>query len=252
MIRTAILGASGYVGAELLRLCAGHPELRPARLFGDSQAGAALAEVHPHLAPAYPDLAVERFVSEALDRIDLVFAALPHGHSQAIAPEVLDRGIPFVDLGADFRLDGIGFKTWRDFGIFDRVEQHIKRGFHEYGAGATTQRGFDGIVHDLWRPIAQEFDDYVAAPKDNFYRSLHTAVLDTTGKTLEIQIRTWEMHEHAEYGIAAQSPEVELDAEIGQQRDALVCKHHFADCQSEPPPNRSHVLFRVQNSASWE
>ncbi len=60
-----------------------------------------------------------------------------------------------------------------------------------------------GIVHNLWRPIPGEFDDYVANPKDNFYRSLHTAVHDAEGKTVEVQIRTWEMHEDAEYGIAA-------------------------------------------------
>lgn len=60
-----------------------------------------------------------------------------------------------------------------------------------------------GIIHSQWRPIPGEFDDYIAAPKDNFYRSLHTAVIYQDGKTLEIQIRTPEMHQNAEYGIAA-------------------------------------------------
>jgi GTP pyrophosphokinase len=60
-----------------------------------------------------------------------------------------------------------------------------------------------GIIHTHWRPIPQEFDDYIAAPKDNFYQSLHTAVLYDDGKALEVQIRTPEMHQNAEYGIAA-------------------------------------------------
>jgi N-acetyl-gamma-glutamyl-phosphate reductase len=113
MVRIALLGASGFVGAELLRLCDGHEALAPARLFGDSQAGVPLADVHPHLALAYPDLTVERFDTQALDGIELVFAALPHGKSQEIASEIIARGIPFVDLGADFRLnDAVAYQRW--------------------------------------------------------------------------------------------------------------------------------------------
>ena len=113
MIRTAILGASGYVGGELLRLIAGHPELSAARLFGDSKAGHAVGEVHPHLAAAFPDAAIERFEESALDDVDLVFAALPHGHSQRIAGAILEPGVPFVDLGADFRLDDAAtYERW--------------------------------------------------------------------------------------------------------------------------------------------
>src|SRR4051812_6069509 len=104
MIRVAILGASGFVGAELLRLCAQHPHLRPTELFGSSQAGQRLADIHPQLALAYPNSAVNSYAASALDEVDLVFAALPHGQSQALAPDILARGIPFVDLGADFRL----------------------------------------------------------------------------------------------------------------------------------------------------
>ena len=112
MIRTAILGASGYVGGELLRLIAAHPKLAPAKLYGDSKAGHEVGAVHPHLAAAYPRGIVEKF-DGSLDEVDLVFAALPHGHSQKLAAGIVESGIPFVDLGADFRLgDPSAYERW--------------------------------------------------------------------------------------------------------------------------------------------
>jgi N-acetyl-gamma-glutamyl-phosphate reductase len=112
-IKVGILGASGFVGAELLRLCADHPELEAVKLFGDSQAGSPLETVHPHLALAYPGAAVERFGDSGLDGLDLLFAALPHGQSQKLAPEIVGRNLAFVDLGADFRLrDADVYQRW--------------------------------------------------------------------------------------------------------------------------------------------
>jgi len=86
-----------------------------------------------------------------------------------------------------------------------------------------------GVVHGLWRHIAKEFDDYIAAPKDNFYRSLHTAVLGPEARPLEIQIRTREMHRHSELGVASHwrykehaRYDAALETRIGWMRQLLA------------------------------
>lgn len=103
MIRAAILGASGYVGGELMRLLAAHPGFEVVRAFGASAAGKPISDLHPHLGLAYGDQAFDAWDPALLDGCNLVFAALPHGESQKLVDAI--GGRKFVDLGADFRLN---------------------------------------------------------------------------------------------------------------------------------------------------
>ena len=113
MIRAAILGASGYVGGELMRLIANHPAMEVGIAFGASNAGQRVATVHPHLALAYPDMSFAALDPRLLNDSDLILTALPHGETQRLADELLGPGIPLVDLGADFRLDSAEeFERW--------------------------------------------------------------------------------------------------------------------------------------------
>jgi len=113
MIRAAILGASGYVGGELMRLIAHHPAIEVGVTFAASNAGQAASAVHPHLALAYPDMVFAGWDPALLNRCELIFAALPHGETQGLADELLAPGIPLVDLGADFRLDSAAeYERW--------------------------------------------------------------------------------------------------------------------------------------------
>lgn len=115
MTSVGIIGASGYTGVELLRLCSQHPELVVRVATGESQAGNRVADVYPSLGAAHPALAFDRFDPDAAvwDRLDLVFLALPHGASQEVVPRIGDRVGAVVDLAADFRLTDPGlYPTW--------------------------------------------------------------------------------------------------------------------------------------------
>ena len=113
MTSVGIVGASGYTGAELLRLCSQHPQLQVRVATADSQAGARVAEVYPSLAAAFPTLTLGKFDAESCDGLDLVLLALPHGASQDIVPDLTGRVGRIVDLAADFRLDDPGlYPAW--------------------------------------------------------------------------------------------------------------------------------------------
>jgi N-acetyl-gamma-glutamyl-phosphate reductase len=113
VFRVGVVGASGYAGAELLRLCHSHPDLDVAWATGDTQAGTLVAALYPSLAAAYPGLAFETFDTAKADDVDLVFLALPHGASQRLMPGLIDAAVKVVDLGADFRLrDPAVYERW--------------------------------------------------------------------------------------------------------------------------------------------
>ncbi|QEE35747.1 N-acetyl-gamma-glutamyl-phosphate reductase [Octadecabacter sp. SW4] len=107
----AILGASGYTGAELVRIIAGHPDMAIVALSADRKAGMAMGDVFPHL--RHLDLPVLQRMDEIdFSGIDLAFAALPHGLTHAFAKSMPDH-LKLVDLSADFRLrDAAAYKKW--------------------------------------------------------------------------------------------------------------------------------------------
>src|SRR6516225_5155621 len=90
-MKAGIVGASGYTGAELLRLLAGHPEFEVAAVTAHSSAGQMVGEHTPSLRAAYPGLIYEAFDPGRLDGLDLVFCALPHGESQQLVPGLRGR-----------------------------------------------------------------------------------------------------------------------------------------------------------------
>ena len=116
----AVVGASGYTGAELLRLISSHPQMTVAWASGDSQAGALARSVHPSLSAEYPDLVLvdsdPRGIVERCDGVDVVFLGLPHEASLALVPELVDRVPCVVDLSAAFRLeDASAYPRWYGF-----------------------------------------------------------------------------------------------------------------------------------------
>ncbi|PJE94975.1 N-acetyl-gamma-glutamyl-phosphate reductase [Streptomyces carminius] len=122
-VRAAVAGASGYAGGELLRLLAGHPEVEIGALTGNSNAGRRLGELQPHLAPL-ADRVLEPTTAEVLGGHDVVFLALPHGQSAAVAEQLGDE-VLVVDCGADFRL--------RDAGDWERFYGSPHAGTWPYG-----------------------------------------------------------------------------------------------------------------------
>jgi N-acetyl-gamma-glutamyl-phosphate reductase len=115
-MKCGLVGATGYLGAELLRLLADHPTFDVLTAQADSTAGAKLADIYPALAGAYRGLVVDELDIGALTGLDAVFVALPSGHSQDVVAALHTQVGLVVDLGADFRLKNADdYKVWYGF-----------------------------------------------------------------------------------------------------------------------------------------
>src|SRR5258708_4482480 len=112
-MKAGVIGASGYLGAELLGLLGTHEAIDLATAQGDSTAGTRIADVYPGLEGVYGDRTYEPFNPGALGGCDVIFVALPSGKSLGVVPELVKSGALVVDLGADFRLKNAAlYPTW--------------------------------------------------------------------------------------------------------------------------------------------
>ena len=115
-LRVAIIGASGYTGAELMRLCSRHPNFSLGYATGDTQAGTLASSLYPSITAAYPNLVFEEFDAARVDGYDLVFLGLPHEASMALTPQLEGKVGCVVDLSAAYRLrDASLYPTWYGF-----------------------------------------------------------------------------------------------------------------------------------------
>jgi GTP pyrophosphokinase len=164
----------------------------------------------------------EQYIAEAMAALTRELAAA------GVTGEVSGRPKHLYSIWNKMRVKGLDFEQLHDVRALRVIVPEVKDCYAVLGA-----------VHNLWRPIEHEFDDYISRPKENLYQSLHTAVTGPGGKTLEVQIRTEEMHRHAELGVAAHwrykeagkatRADTRFDDKIAWLRQLLAWRDEVAD-----------------------
>ncbi|MEI7611865.1 MAG: bifunctional (p)ppGpp synthetase/guanosine-3',5'-bis(diphosphate) 3'-pyrophosphohydrolase [Betaproteobacteria bacterium] len=164
----------------------------------------------------------EQFITDAVKRLREELAAVGITHA-----EIYGRPKHIYSIWNKMRKKAVDFSEVYDVRALRVIVDEVKDCY-------TTL----GLVHNIWTPISKEFDDYISNPKGNNYRSLHTAVHCPDGRSLEVQIRTHEMHKHAELGVAAHwrykegskaSSTGNYDDKIAWLRQLLTWKDEVAD-----------------------
>jgi len=145
-------------------------------------------EVYKRIAKMLDERRVEReqYIAGAMAALERELGAA------GVRAQVSGRPKHIYSIWNKMRLKGLDFEQLHDVRALRVIVPEVKDCYAALG-----------VVHNLWQPIEREFDDYISRPKENLYQSLHTAVVGPAGKTLEVQIRTEEMHRHAELGVAA-------------------------------------------------
>ncbi|HWX12909.1 MAG TPA: HD domain-containing protein, partial [Trinickia sp.] len=145
-------------------------------------------ETYKRIAKLLDEKRVERetYVASAIERLQQELAAAQ------IPAEVSGRPKHIYSIWRKMRGKALDFAELYDVRAFRVIVPDIKDCYTVLG-----------IVHNLWQPVPKEFDDYISRPKPNGYKSLHTVVIGDDGRAFEVQIRTQEMHQFAEYGVAA-------------------------------------------------
>ncbi len=163
----------------------------------------------------------ESFVGASISRLKEALAR------DGVRAEVFGRPKHIYSIWSKMQGKSLDFSRLHDVRAFRVIVDDIKACYNVLS-----------IVHDLWTPVPEEFDDYIARPKPNGYKSLHTVVEADDGRTLEVQIRTQEMHRFAEYGVAAHwrykegsaaSPDQAYDEKIAWLRQLLNWKSEMVD-----------------------
>jgi len=141
----------------------------------------------------------EAFIADAIRRLGDALARA------GIAAEVSGRPKHIYSIWNKMRVKGLDFSQLYDLRALRVIVEDVRACYAALG-----------LVHEMWTPLPEAFDDYISRPKPNGYRSLHTVVVDGDGRPFEVQIRTREMHQSAEYGMAAHWRYKEAGARGGQ------------------------------------
>lgn len=220
-IRKIILATSQDLRVIIIKLCDRLHNMRTLHFRTDVKRRATALETMNIYAPLAHRLGI-RSIKEELE--DLAFQFLdPYAYEEidkqmmlrkderealidSIKKKISDRlaqdfdPVPYID-GRVKTIYGIYKKVYRDGKDLDQI--YDKYAVRIIVNNVTECYSVLGIIHDLFSPIPNRFKDYISTPKPNMYQSLHTTVIGNEGIVFEVQIRTWEMHHTAEYGIAA-------------------------------------------------